>query len=188
VRLFLAINFEPVVRAAVHAAAAPLRDAAPGLSWVAADRVHLTLKFLGEQPEATAEAVGAAMDRVAHGHAAFGSSLGEFGAFPNFRRARVVWIGMDDDPRLEMLHHDVEVAADALGLPMEGRPFRPHVTLARVPQRPGVDVLRELARAARRGSRPRFPATVRSIDLMRSTLRPDGAEHALLHSSLLRKR
>ncbi len=187
-RLFLAINFEPAVRAAVHAAAAPLRDAAPGVSWVSAGRVHLTLKFLGEQPEAMADAVATAMDRVAHGHAAFESSLGEFGAFPNFRRARVVWIGMDDDPRLEILHHDVEVAADALGLPIDGKPFRPHVTLGRVGQRPGVDVLRELSRAAKRASPPPIPAIVRSIDLMRSTLRPDGAEHELLHSSLLRER
>ena len=185
-RLFLAINLEPPVSAAVSAAAIPLREAAPALSWVDAARLHLTLKFLGEQPDEMAGMVAAAMDRVARRHAAFESSLGEFGAFPNFRRARVVWIGMEDEPRLEMLHHDVEVGAEALGLPLEGKPFRPHVTLARVQRRPGEAVLRALARAAKRASRERFPAVVRSIDLMRSTLLPDGAGHELLHSSLLR--
>ncbi len=185
-RLFLAINLEPELRAAVHAAAAPLRAAAPDLSWVGVDRLHLTLKFLGDQPAATAALVESEIDRVARGHTAFGSSLGEFGAFPNFRRARVVWIGMEDEPRLEMLHHDVELAAEALGFPLEGRPFRPHLTLARVQRRPDVEVLRALARASKRASRSRFPARVRSIDLMSSTLRPDGARYELLHSSLLR--
>ncbi len=188
VRLFLAINVEAAARVGVYAATAPLRDAAPELSWVPADRLHLTLKFLGDQSDETGHAVGTAMDRVAHAHTAFPSALGEFGAFPNFRRPRVVWIGMDDDPRLELLHHDVEVAADALGLPLEAKPFRPHVTVARVQQRPGVDALRLLARSAKRASRERFPTFVRSIDLMRSTLRPEGARHELLHSSLLRER
>ncbi len=185
-RLFLAINLEPAVREAVHAAAAPLRAAAPDLAWVDASRLHLTLKFLGERPDEVADAVGTAMDGVAGRHAAIRSSVGEFGAFPNFRRPRVVWIGMDDDPRLEMLHHDVETAADRLGLPVEGRPFRPHVTLARVPRRPATDTLRALAGAARRAADARFDTTVRSIDLMRSVLRPEGPRYERLHSSPLR--
>ena len=54
------------------------------------------------------------------------------GAFPNFRRARVVWIGVEQEPRLELLHHDLELACEQEGFEVEGRPFRPHITLARV--------------------------------------------------------
>lgn len=93
---------------------------------------------------------------------------------------------MDDDPRLEMLHHDVETAADGLGLPIEGRPFRPHVTLARVPRRPAGDTLRALAGAARRAADDRFDTTIRSIDLMHSILGPAGPRYERLHSSPLR--
>jgi 2'-5' RNA ligase len=186
VRLFLAINLEPDLRAAVHAAAEPLRAAAPELAWLDAPRLHLTLKFLGEQPADAVPGLAAAMDGVGPRFAAIETSLGEFGAFPNFRRPQVVWIGMDADPRLELLHHDVEVACDALGYPVEGRAFRPHVTLARVRHRPARETLRGLAREARRAGRRRFAVTVRSIDLMRSTLRPEGAAYALLHSSPLR--
>ncbi|MDE3150711.1 MAG: RNA 2',3'-cyclic phosphodiesterase [Gemmatimonadota bacterium] len=187
VRLFLAINPEPEVRAAVHAAAAPLRDAAPMLSWIDAPRLHLTLKFLGEQPGDVIDRLAGAMDVVARRHVAILTHLAEFGAFPNFRRARVVWIGMDHDPRLELLHHEVEIAADTLGFPLEGRPFRPHVTLARVKERPPAGALQALARSARLASRERFPLTVRSIDLMRSTLAPGGAAYARLHTSPLRE-
>ncbi len=186
-RLFLAIDFGAATRAAVFAAAAPLRAAAPGLAWVDEGRLHLTLKFLGEQPEAAVPRVAAAMDDVAAGHTAQASSLGEFGAFPNLRRVRVVWIGMDADPRLELLHHDVELACAGLGIPIEGRPFRPHVTLARVKHLPSADVLRALSREARRGAGHRFPAVVSRIDLVCSTLRPEGPAHQLLHSSPLRE-
>lgn len=185
-RLFLAIEFDAATRSAVFAAAAPLRAAAPALAWVPETRLHLTLKFLGEQPESAAARVAAAMDRVAAGHAALPSSLGPFGAFPNFRRARIVWIGMDADPPLELLHHDVELACDALGFPVDGRPFRPHVTLARVTRPPGTEALRALARAARGAAADRFAVRVARIDLMRSTLRSDGPVHARVHSSPLR--
>jgi len=187
VRLFLAINFDAATRAAVHAAAAPLRAAAPELAWVDESRLHLTLKFLGEQADDLVPRLAAVLDEVASGHMVLRSSLGEFGAFPNFRRARVVWIGMEADPRLELLHHDVELACDRLGVPVEARPFRPHVTLARVPQTAGVGSLRALSRAARGAAGSRFPTSVRSIDLMCSTLRPEGAAHTLLHSSTLRE-
>lgn len=186
-RLFLAISFDAATRAAVHAAAAPLRAAAPELAWVDASRLHLTLKFLGEQADDLVPRLAPVLDAVASGHPALRSSLGEFGAFPNFRRARVVWIGMEADPRLELLHHDVELACDGLGVPLDARPFRPHVTLARVRQTAGVESLRALSRAARRAAGSRFPTSVDSIDLMCSTLRPEGAAHTRLHSSILRK-
>lgn len=184
-RLFLAINLEPPVREAVHAAAEPLRAAAPELAWVDPPRLHLTLKFLGEQPPDTVGRLTPGLDGLAAGVGAFDTVLGEFGAFPNFRRPHVVWIGMDAEPRLELLHHDVELFCDAAGFPLDGRPFRPHVTLARVKHALDREALRGLARAARRAGRGRIPAAVRTIDLMRSTPRPEGAAYELLHSSPL---
>src|SRR4051812_29843464 len=111
---------------------APLRDSAPELSWVDESKIHLTLKFLGEQDESAIERVARAVDLVAYAHRSFDMRLGGVGAFPNFRRARVVWMGIAPEPRLELLHHDTEVACEELGFELEGRAFRPHLTLARV--------------------------------------------------------
>jgi 2'-5' RNA ligase len=174
VRLFLAINFAPEMRRAVVDATAPLRESAPSLSWVDEARLHLTLKFLGEQPEASVEPLRDAMASVAGQHRSFRMSVREIGAFPNFRRARVVWMGVDREPRLEFLHHDVELACEKLGFELEGRPFRPHLTLARVKSRPDEDEMRKLSRA---GKKVDFEAetVVRSIDLMRSNLDRAGA-------------
>jgi RNA 2',3'-cyclic 3'-phosphodiesterase len=187
VRLFLAINFDAATRAAVFAAAAALRAAAPELAWVDQGRLHLTLKFLGEQADEVVHRVAPAMDEIAARHPTLPSSLGEFGAFPNFRRVRVVWIGMDGDPHLELLHHDVELACEQAGIPLDARPFRPHVTLARLKHPLSAEVVAALSRAAGAQTRERIPTAVSRIDLMCSTLGTNGAVHQLLHSSPLRQ-
>lgn len=189
-RLFLAINLAPETRRSVIDATSALRDAAPSLSWVDEGRLHLTLKFLGAQPETVLGPLSDAITDVASRHRTFRMRMAEIGAFPNFRRARVVWIGVDREPRLEFLHHDVELACERLGFELEGRPFRPHLTLARVKERTDVDELRQLSRA---GKKLRFEAesVVRSIDLMRSNLDRASAEAAgryeRLHAAPLRE-
>ena len=187
-RLFLAINLDPSVRQAIHDATAPLRDAAPSLSWVREPLLHFTMKFLGEQEEMLVAALRAALASVGMRHRTIELELGGIGAFPNLRRPRVVWMGIASEPRLELLHHDVEVACEQLGLPLEGRPFRPHLTLARVRVRPPLDELRALARAAKRVDH-RETLMVESIDLMQSDLgQPaSGARYTRLAAAPLRR-
>ena len=184
-RLFLAINLDPAVRRAVIDATAELRAAAPTLNWMDESRVHLTLKFLGEQEDAVVAPLGEALDRAAQRHRTFTIRIGDVGAFPNFRRARVVWMGVDRDSRLELLHHDVEVACDALGFELEGRAFRPHLTLARVRERTGEDELRRLSRASKRVEFE-CETPVDAIDLMRSNLGREASRYQRLHSAVLR--
>jgi 2'-5' RNA ligase len=175
VRLFLAINLEPGVRRAIADATAPLRAEAPTLSWVDEARLHLTLKFLGEQPVDAVQALSHSVDQVARRHRGFSMQVGAaggagaVGAFPNFRRPQVVWMGIEREPRLELLHHDIELACEQLGYDVEGRAFRPHVTLARVKggDRTGKDELRRLARASKRVAFEE-EAEVESVDVMHS--------------------
>jgi len=185
VRLFLAINFPAAVRHEISVATSPLRECAPELGWTAEDRLHLTLKFLGEQAESRVEALAAALTNVVARHRELVMTLGGVGAFPNFRRARVVWMGVSQEPRLELLHHDIEVAYDALGCELEGRPFRPHLTLARVRHALPVDRMRELWRSAKRidyGTE----FIVHSVDLMQSDLSSSGPRYTTLMSAPLR--
>jgi 2'-5' RNA ligase len=185
VRLFLAINLSPEVRREVAAATAPLRECVPELAWVREPLLHLTLKFLGEQPAERVDDIQGALAAVAGRHRELLMTLGGIGAFPNFRRARIVWIGVADDPRLELLHHDVEVACETLGFEVEGRPFRPHLTLARVKQPLVEERARILSRQAKRTDY-RTDFIVRSIDLMRSDLSAEGPAYTTLVSAALR--
>lgn len=184
-RLFLAINPEPTVQRSVIDATADLRAAAPTLNWIDQSRVHLTLRFLGEQSEDRVAPLRDALDGVARKHRRFTVRIGGVGAFPNFRRARVVWMGVDRDARLELLHHDIELACDALGFDVEGRAFRPHLTLARVRERTAEDELRRLSRASKRVDFE-CEADVRSVDLMRSHTGAEGSRYERLHAAALR--
>ncbi|HEV7990765.1 MAG TPA: RNA 2',3'-cyclic phosphodiesterase [Gemmatimonadaceae bacterium] len=183
-RLFLAIELGDRVLDLLDQETAPLRTEAPDLSWTIREKRHLTLKFLGEvSAEAEARLIEAA-DRVAVRHRPLSMSIGGIGAFPNFRRARVVWIGVEQEPRLELLHHDLEIACEEAGFELDGRPFRPHITLARVRTPLPVERARALARVAR-SVRVQTMEQVERITLFESTLAPSGAPYRRIHAATL---
>jgi 2'-5' RNA ligase len=184
VRLFFAIELGEALLDRLHETTAPLRAEAPELAWVPRERCHLTLKFLGEVGEEAAPKLIDAAERAAALHPPLEMSVRELGAFPNFRRARVVWIGVEQEPRLELLHHDLELACEREGFEVEGRPFRPHITLARVRAPLPVERMRALARMART-VRMRAMVPVEQITLFESTLAPDGARYRRIHAASL---
>lgn len=183
-RLFLALELPPATADELHATVEPLRAGEPGLSWVPAQKLHLTLKFIGDADDERAAALIAAADRAAARQRPIEITLAGVGAFPNFRRPRVVWLGVAAEPRLELLHHDVELAAADAGYEVEGRPFRPHVTLTRVRDALPVDRARALARAARAIS---YSATafVDRLTLFDSATGIPGAHYRTLHVATL---
>jgi 2'-5' RNA ligase len=190
VRLFIAINLPGAERRAIAEATAPLRDAAPSVGWVDETRLHLTLKFIGERPADAAAALAAALRGAAAPHAPLTLEIGGLGAFPTKRRPRLIWLGVAPDPKLELLHHDVEAACAALGYDVEGRAFRPHLTLGRVRQhaRGGAGVDAAAAAALARSAREvqdRWTAEVRSVDLMESVLGKGGPRYTLVDAAPL---
>jgi 2'-5' RNA ligase len=184
VRLFVAIELGTAIGEALQQACDPLRSLEAGLAWVPAEKLHLTIKFLGEVDDAGAARLIDAVEQVAGLHRPFDMTLGGVGAFPNFRLARVVWIGVQNDPKLEWLHHDLEIACADVGYEVEGRAFRPHITLARVRAPLPIERARPFARAARRVA---FAATspVRGLTLFESTLALSGAGYRRVHAAPL---
>ncbi len=162
-RLFIAVNFPGEMRLAIYAAMEPLRLAAPEIRWMDAPRIHLTMKFLGEHAEGAIAPLSSALADVAARYDPVSVELGGLNAFPNLQQPRVVWLGVKADPKLELLHHDVEGACAALGHAVEARAYRPHVTLGRVKEWP-LDPAR-IAVAAR-SIRFEAAATVDALDLM----------------------
>jgi len=99
---------------------------------------HLTLRFLGNIDEVAYERFVAELDTADLG-SRFRVALGGLGAFPNPKRATVLWVGVTQGgDELSELALTSEEAAQAAGLPPEERPFRAHLSLSRI--RPQVDV------------------------------------------------
>lgn len=180
-RLFAAVNFPEKVREEIWRAAAPLREAGFPVRWVDARRLHMTLKFLGEVDGSAAEAVEGALAGVARGFVPLNLRLGGVEGFPSLRAPRVVWLGVEAPPDLGRLRDSVEEALVAHGFPREGRAFHPHLTLGRARREARSPAFQGLEDAAGEvGFRAR--CRVAGIDLMRSVLRPSGAEYSVVTS------
>jgi RNA 2',3'-cyclic 3'-phosphodiesterase len=186
VRLFLALNFANDLRTRWHAETAPLRAAAVGepVRWTLVSQLHLTLVFLGEQPTSVIEPLSTALDATARGHPALELTVGGVGAFPNWRRARVLWLAVQPTPGLSAVVAAVASICVQLGLPGLDREFHPHITLGRVDARTSQRSVRALAQIAE-SVVSRTVTRTSSIDLMASTLSVDGARHELQHAAQL---
>ena len=183
-RLFIAVNLPAETRGAIHHAVDPLRLIAPDAMWVAADNLHITLKFLGEVPDVRVPPLRTALEGLAAVHRPFTIELGGVGAFRNLRAPRIVWMAAAQEPKLELLHHDVESASAALGYTMDGKAFRPHVTLARMRGPLGRQAARTFGVAARNVGYA-AEVNVRTVDLMEATLTPAGSRYTLVQSAPL---
>jgi 2'-5' RNA ligase len=179
VRLFVAINLPPSERQAIHRATAPLRDAAQAVTWVAPECIHLTMKFLGEQPPETVMRLREALGPVGRRFSPLRLDVGGLGAFPHLRDPKIFWMGIGSDPKLELLHHDLEVACEALGHEVDARAFRPHLTLGRVKRKVSAEQAGKLARLAT-GVQYRSAIEARSLDVMQSELSSNGPRYTVL--------
>ncbi len=183
-RLFVAINLPPDVREALWASAAPLRDLDLPVRWTKPEAIHLTLKFLGDvAPDREREMADAVQSSVLD-TSRFLLPINGFGAFPNAAKPRVVWVGCDAVPPLELLQDVLERRFDTLGFPIDGRPFRPHLTLGRMRRDAKPTELRALAPALDELSYA-TQVEVQSVDLMESILARSGATYSTRHRATL---
>lgn len=180
-RLFVALGLDAPTRAALDAALEPIRASAPsGVRWVPPDNWHITLQFLGSVDEARTPSIAAACAEGLHASEAFEWSTGRLGAFPEPRRARVLWLGVDQGgPAICDLARAVTGATAALGFSAEHRTFTPHITLGRrrrPASLPSFDQPLEPVLLARAGS----------VLLMRSELSSAGARYEVVEEFVLR--
>ncbi|RME47375.1 MAG: RNA 2',3'-cyclic phosphodiesterase [Chloroflexi bacterium] len=150
--------------------------------WVRPEGIHLTLKFLGNVPAVRIEAIGDGVARAVAGIRPFTVTAEGLGVFPNWRRPRVIWVGVGGDTdQLLALQERVEQAMAELGFEPEGRRFHPHLTLGRVNQRAGAGYQRRLGEALQAHSVEMVgQMLVDRVSLMRSQLHPKGAVYTQL--------
>ncbi len=189
VRSFIAIELPEELKLLLVQLQAQLKSGNhPLIKWVGPNSIHLTLKFLGNVPADSIADITRAMEEAAQGISAFHLEVKEPGAFPNLRRVKVVWVGIEGQvDKLSQLQQRIESNLAPLGFAPELRRFTPHLTLAR---------LREQASPGERQSfgqlitETRFTAAftfeVGAISLMRSQLTREGAIYSQICSVRLK--
>lgn len=167
-RLFIAIEIPEGLKKMIGR----LRVEIPGARWMQAEQIHLTLAFPGEVEEASVQLLTEALGRIKLPE--FSLHFSWVGCFPGRHRPRVLWIGLESQPRLQVLAAMIREAVLACGIHQEERPFSPHITLARLklPHSLEVDAFLDQPRNQKL---PSF--RVREFTLFQSRLTAQGAVH-----------
>jgi 2'-5' RNA ligase len=172
-RLFIAVDLPDEVRRRLGRL---LPQPPDGVKPVRSEQIHLTLHFLGDVDEEAAAELAAALSEIRQ--PAFTIDLAGGGCFPSPRRPTVLWVGVNPSGPLQALYDAIAGVLDTCGLPVESRPFKPHVTLARVSRRLPAGWLEEFLRAADRFSADAVPVEI--FTLYASERTNDGAMHTPL--------
>lgn len=183
-RLFVAVNLPDVVRRGIRTATEPLRRADLPVNWVEEAGIHLTLKFLGDVDESRQGEIATGVAAATRGAKSFLMPISGFGAFPSVERPRVIWVGCEGVPSLELLQHRMEQEMERLGFPVEGRPFRPHLTLGRV-KKDGAPARFRSLEGLLDGLAFESESLVQSVELMESRLGPGGSAYHPVRSVAL---
>lgn len=184
IRTFICIELPEPLKVLIHQVQTQLKTLSGSVSWVKAENVHLTLKFLGGVPEPQLPELIDAVDQMAMRYSPFTLIPEGHGVFPNAKSPRVFWFGIrDESGRLQSLQAALETGLEKLGFVRDNRPFKPHLTIGRVrPYRKP----KELIPAFLALTFSADPFLVDHITVMRSDLKPTGAHYTPLRVISLR--
>ncbi len=176
-RLFVAVEITEQARQVLRHGLGALKRDLPAARWVRPEGIHVTLKFLGEQPDGMVDRLDEAVPVALAGLQPVHVALGGGGFFPHERRPRVAWVG-GAAAGLEGWAAAIEEAAAAVGLAREARPFSLHLTLARLERPWGERTVQDFL--VRVGTWSFQPFEAREVVLFSSALKPTGAEYTAL--------
>jgi len=188
IRTFIAVDLPPAVLDALDQISAQLQDKLPNtpVRWVNVEKMHLTLKFLGD---VSTENIGM-VERILKSEAAkrpvMEIGIGGIGAFPKTRHPRVIWIGIEAPTELFDLRRGIEDGVARLGYNYDKYEFTPHLTLGRISRKASATDVRKVG-SVLHDFQVGFLGVARidAVHLYRSDLHPDGAKYTRLYSAAL---
>jgi 2'-5' RNA ligase len=132
IRSFLAFELPVEIKKTVARVSGEIRHSGLDVRWVKAENIHLTVVFLGHVKTEEIEGIEEQVRNVCPGYGSFDIALKGVGCFPNRRRPRVLWLGLDGDiERMSYFRDDLQRTLKAFGIKEEKRLFKPHLTLGR---------------------------------------------------------
>lgn len=179
-RVFCAVEMPDALKTAVGDYIRILRESFPRVraSWERAEKLHVTVKFLGDIEESKVDSLCRAAARAASAFTPFKVSVEGQGAFPPRGAPRVLWLGFGEGADVfKTLQKRLDEECSLEGFKREARDFHPHLTIARIRSAEGARALADFHRQAEFTA---APFLVDEIVVMRSELNPGGARHTPL--------
>ena len=186
IRTFIALELSTEARRALGELQKEFRKTGVAASWADPERMHLTLKFLGDVAPERIPSIGSSLTEAAGSFSPLRLQPMGCGAFPTIKEIRVVWAGLRGDlDRLRQLHQRIDSSLVTIGFEPEKRPFMPHLTLGRIKEVRNLQPLREalLSHAAFQAEAFDAPDVV----LYKSELSREGAQHTPLLRAVFSK-
>lgn len=190
IRSFIAIELPAELKAQLFELQARLKPGGqPFVKWVDPYGIHLTLKFLGNIAVSRIEEITKATEEAVQETLPFHLDVEGLGVFPNMRRVQVVWVGVGGEvDRLAQIQRRIDSNLAPLGFAVEGRPFTPHLTLARLRDQASLTERQKFGQLiTSTGFEAGYSFTVQALSLMRSQLTREGAIYSRVGSIELKK-
>ena len=133
-RIFIAIEIPQNIRVKIAEITDYLQSKTPptAVKWVDYENLHLTIKFIGETKQEKIEEITKVLSQSLAHQAPFSLEIGGLGMYPNNTNPRVIWLGVTGGEPLIAMHNILDQNLARLGIQREGRPFSPHLTIARL--------------------------------------------------------
>jgi 2'-5' RNA ligase len=174
-RSFIAIELPESITSALAQLQQELKKSGADIRWVKPGNIHLTLKFLGDIDEDIVDDIVRVIKGTCNNYESFNLAIQGAGVFPKGKSPRVIWVGVNGNPSVNGIKGEIESGLTPLGFEQEKRKFTPHLTLGRFRSSRGkgsitnnVELLKDQSFGI---------MDVRAVSLMRSDLRPEGAQY-----------
>ncbi|MEE9186128.1 MAG: RNA 2',3'-cyclic phosphodiesterase, partial [Candidatus Binatia bacterium] len=178
IRAFVGVRIDPKMAQKISEVQSQLKQSLTGVRWVAQENLHFTLKFLGAVEEEKIAPIIDTVERAVRPLEPFSLTAGGIGVFPDIRRPRVLWVGLEAQG-LKVLAQKMETTLEPLGFAPEGRAFKPHLTIGR--WRNTAAKAQRLEEVIDRWKDQDFgQSTVAEVVLFQSILKPNGVVYSPL--------
>ena len=179
IRTFICIELPDSIRTKLGEIQTEMKTLGSSVRWTRSDGIHLTLKFLGDVEKQNIEQIVEQTIEASRIHSPAKIEVKESGAFPDFKKPRVFWIGVHDpNGALARLQMAIDTKLDKIGFKKEQRRFSPHLTIGRVKSHDGLNAT---SRALEEMNIEPMTFLAKQVVVMQSQLQPKGAVYTPLH-------
>jgi len=190
IRSFIALELPSSIQSEIIWQTTILREHYPNpiIRWVKQGNIHLTLKFLGDISETDIEFLAKSLAHEASQVDQFSISFTNLGIFPNPKKPRIIWIGINSPASLGEFQSKIEALTSRNGIQIEPRPFSPHITLGRIAKNHSMlNIENLIVDIGSINVSDIDMVNICAIKIFKSDLKPDGPVYTAIHNIPLEK-